>query len=150
MVDQEEQGPNSGMPRYEKQEKGQEKQEEKGKGPDEKYEKNPLGFMVFAIDLFWLGVYLLLRNRHVFADTNQSWAYLFWGVAGLGAVEMVIRLMVPRWRKAITGTFVGTAVLAGVGFGFWTNNHNDWEIIAPVVIIAVAVAMVLGRLIPRR
>jgi hypothetical protein len=150
VVDQGEQGPNNGMPRYEKQEKGQEKQEEKGKGPDEKYERNPLGFIIFAIDLFWLGVYLLLRNRHVFADTDQSWAYLVWGIAALGAVEIVIRLMVPRWRRAVTGTFVWTVIWAGVGFGLWTNNDNDWEIIGPVVIIAVAVAMVLGRLIPRR
>ncbi len=150
MVDQEGQGPNSGTPRYEKQEKGQEKQEEKGQGLDEKYEKNPLGFVVFAIDLFWLGVYLLLRNRHVFPDTEQSWAYLVWGIAALGAIEIVIRLLVPRWRKALTGTFIWAIIWAGVGFGLWTNNDNAWEIIGPVIIIAVALALVLGRLLPRK
>jgi hypothetical protein len=148
MTDPEMQRPNSGMPRYEKQEKGQEKQEEKGRGPDEKYEKNPLGFMVFAVDLCWLGVYLLLRNRHVFADTDQSWAYLVWGIAALAVVEIVIRLMVPRWRKAITGTFVWAVIWAGVGFGLWTGS--DWEIVGPVVLIAVALALVLGRLVPRK
>ena len=148
MVDPEGQDPNSGMPRYEKQEKGQEKQQEKGKSPDEKYEKNPLGFMMFAVVLFWLGIYLLLRNRHVFPDTDQSWAYLVWGIAGLAVVEIIIRLMVPRWRQPVTGTFVWAVIWAGVGVGLWTGE--DWEIIGPIVLIAVALALVLGRLIPRR
>jgi hypothetical protein len=148
MTDQQMQDPKSGMPRYEKEEKAQEKQEEKGRGPDEKYERNPLGFMMFAVALFWLGVYLLLRNRRVFPDTDQSWAYLVWGVAGIALVEIIIRLMVPRWRKAITGTFVWGVIWAGVGFGMWTNS--DWDIVGPVVIIAIAIALVLGRLIPRR
>jgi len=151
MTDPEVRGPAGGVPpRYEKQEKGQEKQEEKGRGSDEKYERNPLGFMIFAIDLFWLGVYLLLRNRHVLAQTHQTWAYLVWGIAGLAAVEIVIRLMVPRWRRAITGPFVWGVIWAGVGFGLWTGNNNDWEIIGPVILIAVALAMVLGRLMPRK
>lgn len=142
------QGPQGGMPRGEKQEKGQEKQEEKGRGPDEKYERNPLGFLFFAFALFWLGVYLLLRNRHVLPDTDQSWAYLVWGLAALGALEIVIRLMVPRWRRPITGTFLWAVIWAGVGVGLWTGD--DWEIIGPIVLIAAAVALVLGRLVPRR
>jgi hypothetical protein len=148
MIDQQTQGPNSGMPPYEKQEKGQEKQEEKGQGPDEKYAKNPLGFMIFAIVLFWVGVYLLLRNRHMFADTDQSWAYLVWGIAALAFVEIVIRLMVPRWRKALVGTFIWAAIWTGVGFGLWTGG--DWEIIGPILLIAVGLALILGRLLPRR
>jgi hypothetical protein len=148
MTDQQMQDPNRGMPRYETQEKGQRAHQEKGDGPDEKYEKNPLGFMVFALVLFWVGVYLLLRNRHVFADTQQSWAYLFWGIAALACLEIVIRLMVPRWRKAITGRFVWAAVWTGLGVGMWTDG--DWEIIGPIVLIAVALALVLGRLLPRR
>lgn len=142
------QDPNSHIPRHEKNEKGQEKQEEKGRGPDEKYQRNPLGFLMFAFALFWLGVYLLLRNRHIFPDTEQSWAYLVWGLAGLGVVEIVIRLMVPKWRRALGGTFIWVAVWTGVGVGVWTGD--DWEIIGPLVLIAIGIAMIVSRLVPRR
>ena len=148
MTDQQMQGPSSGPPRYEKQEKGEEKHEEKGHGADEKYERNPLGFMVFALALFWIGVYLLLRNRHVLPETDKSWAYLVWGAAGLFFLEFVIRLLVPRWRQPITGSLALAIILAGVGAGLWYKR--DWAIIGPVVLIAFAVSMVLGRLVPRR
>lgn len=147
-MDQDYQDPGSRMPRNEKQEKGQEKQEEKGRGAEEKYQRNPLGSLMFAFALFWLGIYLLLRNRHVLPDTDQSWAYLVWGLAALGALEIVIRLMVPKWRRPIAGTFVWTAVWTGVGVGLYTGD--DWEIIGPIVLIAAAIAMIVGRLMPRR
>jgi hypothetical protein len=140
MTDQQVQGPDSGVPRYEK--------PEKGRGLDEKYEKNPLGFLIFAIVLFWVGTYLLLRNRHVFPDTDKSWAYLMWGIAALAVVEILIRLMVPRWRQQITGSFVWAVVWTGVGVGLWTSG--DWEIIGPIMLIAVGVALIVGRLVPRR
>lgn len=148
MADQETQDPYDGMPRKEKNEKGQEKQDEKGRGPDEKYQRNPLGYLMFAFALFWLGLYLLLRNRHVLPDTDQSWAYLVWGFAGLGLAEIIIRLIVPKWRRSLGGTFVWTAVWTGVGFGLWTGG--DWEIIGPLVLIAIGLAMIVSRLVPRR
>ncbi len=148
MVDQDFQDPSGRPPQSEKQEKGQEKHEEKGRGADEKYHRNPLGFLMFAFALFWLGVYLLLRNRHVLPDTDQSWAYLVWGLAALAFIEIVIRLMVPKWRRPIAGNFVWAAIWTGVGVGLWTDG--EWEIIGPIVLIAVAIAMIAGRLVPRR
>jgi hypothetical protein len=138
---------NSGTPQNEKAEKGQEKQEEKGQGLDEKYRKNPLGFVTFAILIIWLGVFLLLKNRGVFAEGDQSWAIFVWGLAGLSVAEVLIRLLVPRWRQPVVGTIIWAAVWTGVGIGLWTD---DWEIIGPVILIAVGVALVAGRLIRRR
>lgn len=148
MADQDMQDPYTRTPRNEKHEKAQEKQDEKGRGPEEKYERNPLRYLMVALALFWLGVYLLLRNRHVFADTDQSWAYLVWGLAGLAALELIIRLLVPQWRRAIGGTFIGAAIWTGVGVGLWTGD--DWQIIGPVVLIAIGIGMIISRLLPRR
>ena len=148
MTDQQVQGPGSAPPRYEKDEKGQEKQEEKGRGPDEKYEKNPVGFLIFAVVLFWVGVFFLLRNRHVFPETDRGMAVLLWGAAAIFFCELIIRLLMPRFRRPIIGTFVLVAVLAGVGVGLWTGG--DWEIVGPIVLIAVALGLIGGRLLPRR
>jgi hypothetical protein len=123
------------------------KEEEKGTGPDERYEKNPLGYLTLAIVLFWVGIYLLFRNRHVFADTDQGWAYLFWGVAALGFLEIIIRAMVPGWRRPIVLAFSWAAIATGVGVGLWTGGN--WEIVGPVAFIAVVGALAVARLARR-
>jgi hypothetical protein len=45
------------------------------------------------------------------------------------------------------GSFIWGAVWIGVGFGLW---YGEWEIIGPIVIIAVGVGMLAGRLVSRR
>lgn len=148
MGPEEEQDQNRMIPRHEKAEKGQEKQDEKGQGPDEKYERNPVGYLMFAVLLFWIGVFFLLRNRHYFPETDRGWAILVWGGAALAFLEIAIRFAVPRFRRALTGTFVWAAILTGVGAGLWTGG--DWAIIGPLILIAVGIALIAGRLLPRR
>jgi hypothetical protein len=128
-------------------EKEQEKQQEKGQGMDEKYRRNPLGFVTFALLLIWLGVALLLQNADVIPNDRQGWAVFAWGAGGLILVEGMIRLAIPRFRRSLMGTFVWGAIGVGVGFGLWFDR---WEFIGPIVIIAIGVAILAGRLLPRR
>jgi hypothetical protein len=148
-MDPEQRDPDRGVrPRNEKDEKVQEKQQEKGQGLDEKYRKNPLGFVTFALVVIWLGVFLLLRNQGVFADDDRHWAIFAWGGGALALIEAMLRVAVPRWRQPVVGGFVGAAIWIGVGFGLWFEDN--WEIIGPIVIIAVGVGVLVGRIAPRR
>jgi hypothetical protein len=147
MVDPGQNDQSRGVPRHEKEEKGQEKQEEKGQGLDEKYRRDPVGFVAFALLIIWLGVFLLLQNQNILADDNKGWAIFAWGAAGIFLVAILVRLAAPRWRQPLGGAFVPTVIAVGVGFGLWTD---DWAIIGPIVLIAVGIAIVVGRLVPRR
>ena len=129
------------------QEKGQEKKPEKGRNLDEKYRRNPLGFVSWAVLIIWFGVTLLLQNLDVFSDDEQGWAVFFWGGAVIIFAEALLRLAVPRWRRSVIGSCIWGAIWAGVGFGLWFGN---WEIIGPVVIIAIGVGVLVSRLAPRR
>lgn len=140
-------GPSPGWPRNEKDEKGQEKQQEKGQSLDEKYRRDPVGFVTFACIIIWLGVFLLLQNQDIVAENNKGWAIFVWGAAAIWLVEILLRLGVPRWRRPLGGTFVPMVAAAAVGFGLYTDN---WEIFGPIVLIAIGVAIVVGRLLPRR
>ncbi len=128
-------------------EKEQEKKQEKGQGLDEKYHRNPLGFVSFAVLLIWLGVTLLLQNAGVIDDNDHGWAIFFWGGGAIILIGAVVRLIVPRWRRPVVGAFVWGAIWLGIGFGLW---YDKWEVIGPIVIIAIGVAILAGRLVPRR
>ena len=129
------------------QEKEAEKQQEKGKNLDEKYRRNPLEILSWGVLIIWLGVTLLLQNLDVITDTGKGWALFAWGGGVIIFVEALLRLAVPKWRKPVMGSFIWGAVWVGVGFGLWYGN---WEIIGPIVIIAVGVGLLLGRLVARR
>ena len=53
----------------------------------------------------------------------------------------------PRFRRPGIGGFVWGAIWLGGGFGLWFDR---WEVIGPIVIIAIGVAVLVGRLVPRR
>jgi hypothetical protein len=128
-------------------EKEQEKQQEKGQGLDEKYKRNPLGFVAWALLIIWLGVTMLLQNTDVIADNDRGWAVFVWGAGVIFLAEALLRVAIPRLRRPTRGSFVLGAVLVGVGFGLY---YDEWEVIGPIVIIAVGVAILAGRLVPRR
>jgi hypothetical protein len=126
-------------------EKENEKQQEKGQSLDEKYRRNPLGLLSLAFLIVWLGVMLLLMNTDVI-DDEKGWAVFAWGGAVIIFAEAFIRLAVPKWRRSVMGSFIWGAVWAGVGFGLWFDR---WEVIGPLVVIAIGLGLILGRLIPR-
>ncbi len=128
-------------------EKEREKKQEKGGGLDEKYRRDPLSYVSWALLIIWLGVTLLLQNLDVVGDGAKGWAIFAWGGGVLIFGEAVVRLLVPRWRRSVMGPFIWGAVWVGVGFGLW---FSKWEIIGPVIIIAVGLALLAGRLVPRR
>lgn len=149
-MDPEQSGPSRGGKQYEKQgEKEQEKQQEKGQGLDEKYRRDPLGFVTFALLIIWLGVTLLLRELEVgvMTEEDQAWAIFAWGAGGLFFAEALLRMAVPRWRRSVGGSFVWGTIAIGVGFGLW---FDKWEVIGPIVLIAVGLAILTGRLVRRR
>jgi hypothetical protein len=127
-------------------EKEQEKRQEKGAGLDEKYHRNPLGFVTWSLIIIWLGVTLLLQNIDVFEDNDNTWGVFLWGVGALIIAEALIRAAVPRWSRGITGSIIWGAIAIAAGFGLWFGN---WEIIGPVVLIAIGVGVLLSRLLPR-
>lgn len=140
--------PRGGPPRDEKQdEKEREKRQEKGGGLDEKYHRNPPSFVAWALVIIWLGVTLLLQRTDVLADDDQGWAVFLWGAGIIFLAETLLCMTVPRWRRSLRGTFILGVILIVVGFGLY---YDEWEIVGPAVIIAVGVAILVGRFLPRR
>ncbi|MBN2550230.1 MAG: hypothetical protein JXB15_13790 [Anaerolineales bacterium] len=147
------------MPDEKFDEKDLEKRDEKEeKTTDEKWRNDPLSAVVWALILIWAGL--------VFMASNLGWLDSFlrrssdipglgflekiWGawpivLIGAGVIvlgEVVIRLLVPAYRRSVTGTIILGVVLIGIGLG----DLISWNLIWPLVLIILGASILLRGL----
>ena len=145
-------------------EKDLEKREEKSqeeKNWDEKWRRDPIFAITWAILLIYAGVVLLaynlgyLENWLASLATATSLAFLadlaVWSVILLGAgiillIEVLIRLLIPEYRRGVAGTIIAAFVLIGVALG----NQVGWTLVLPLILIGVGLAILVRGLFSRR
>lgn len=142
--------------KQEKDEKERSKQEEKT--VEEKWQRDPLGTTIWGLALIWAGAVLLAENLGLLEGFRNSlgrllgrepseiaflplgtWSIFFLGVAALLVLEVVIRLLVPAYRRPVLGTMILAIVFVGLGIG-------SWGLIWPLILIAAGVALLFGSL----
>lgn len=139
------------MPDEKFDEKEREKREEKN--PEEKWRRDPLGTLVFALILIWAGIVLLLENTGALGDwitklvqstgwdflkDSQSWQFIALGAGIIIVVEIILRLVIPAYRKSIVGSVIWAVILISVGLGGW-----NWTFMWPVILIVLGLSIVL-------
>jgi hypothetical protein len=131
--------------------KEEEKQEEKGGGWDEKARRDPLSAIVWAAILIWAGVALLLGNMgfwdnlRILGSPVEPWSVGFLGAGVIVLLEVVVRLLVPAYRRGVGGTLVFAVILLGVGLG----EIVGWVAVGPLILIALGVSVLLRGLFRR-
>jgi hypothetical protein len=139
----------AGSQQDEKQEEKWEKEEEKHheKSWEEKWREDPLSAAIWALILVWAGVALLLGNLDVLEDTRlDGWDLVFAGAGGLLLLEAAIRFIIPAYRRPIIGTLILGLVFLSIGLG----EAFSWDLVWPVVVIIIGLAMLLRGLGWRR
>ena len=139
--------------RSEKDEKDEKGDEEWSgdKWSGEKWAGDPLGRITFALIIIWAGIVFLLRNLGedgqtvLGIDWSNIWAWIFTGAGVLVLLEVLLRLLLPEYRRPMGGRLVLGTFLLILGIG-WLVEVNLW----PLLIIAVGVAMLLGYFIGPR
>jgi len=125
----------------EKQEEKEEKEEKDQGGWDEKWRRDPLSAAVWATILIWAGVALLVENMGFLArfEWLSAWGLIFIGAGGIVLLEVAVRLLVPSYRRPVGGTLIFAVVLLGLGLG----NLFGWDVIWPLILIAIGVSVLL-------
>ena len=128
-----------GGKRDEKDEKELSKREEKT--VEEKWTRDPLAAVVWASILIWAGVVLLfssfgafetlsdfirelpIRDWNIIGESRYidlgAWNVFFVGAALILFLEAAVRLLVPAYRRSVTGTVILGFVFLGIGLGNW-------------------------------
>ncbi|MEW5868886.1 MAG: hypothetical protein AB1894_06385 [Chloroflexota bacterium] len=142
------------MPDEKFDEKEMEKREEKSpeeKSWDEKYRRDPLSAIVWALILIWAGLVFMAENMGWlrFASDMPGWGYLgellgAWPVVLIGAGvivlgEVVVRLLVPAYRRPVMGSVIFAVVLIAIGLGDLVN----WGLVWPLILIALGASFLL-------
>jgi hypothetical protein len=148
----------SDYPRYEKQEKQEkeeekqvEKQEKQEKSWDEKWRRDPLGAIIWALILIWAGLVLFAGNVGFLDSLGLPRGFETWGIIALGAgvivfIEVIVRLLVPEFRRPVGGSLIFAAILVGVGL----QEVWGWEVVWPAILIAIGVGVLIRGLLPKR
>lgn len=153
--------------RYEEKEEKpyDEKDEKELMKHDEKVEeRDALSSVIWAAILIWAGLVFLAFNTgwaDQFLSSSFFARYLpegmemfepgVWSVIALGAglillAEVIIRLLVPNFRRHIGGSLITAAVFIGIGLG----NFFGWDLIWPIVLIAVGISVLFGGFLRKR
>ena len=124
-------------------EKEDEKESEKSR---EKGTSDALNTAAWAAILMWAGVVMLLANLGILGDVNiGDYRLETWSVGVLGAgvivlIEVVIRMLVPTYRRNVGGSFIFAVILLAVGLG----DILSWSMVGPLILIALGVSVLLG------
>jgi hypothetical protein len=131
----------------EKEEEKREKEEEKKseKQMDEKFRRDPVRGITFAIILIWGGIVAFVETADISKpEWWQAWSVFLAGTGLVLLVKALFRLR-PEHRRAIGGTLVIGIILLCVGLGDIIGWSYSW----PVILIAVGL-VILGGVFFRR
>ena len=135
--------------KYEKEEEKSEKEHEKEeKSWDEKWRRDPLNAATWAAILIWAGLVLLAENLGLLTrfERLEAWALIFIGAGLIVLLQMVIRLVVPEYRRPVIGGLILGVILLAIGLGDLIGTNVVWAL----VLIAIGAAMLLRGFLRRR
>jgi len=152
-MSQEPQGQPEPPRQWRRDEKDEKERDEKGR--DEKGRDDALSTLVWAALFVWAGLVLLADNLGFLGDLNlQQWVggteLGVWSIILIGAgiivlLEVVIRLIVPAYRRSVTGSIIFAGILLAIGLGGWVGWNSIW----PLFLILIGVSILVGGITRR-
>jgi hypothetical protein len=124
-----------------------EKEEKEEKSWEEKWRRDPLNAAIWAIIFIWAGLVLLAENLGLLLRFRplEAWPLIFIGAGLIVLLEVLIRLIVPEYRRPVTGSVIFGFILLAIGL----QSLVDWGAIWPIALIAIGLAILVSGLVWR-
>ena len=129
-------------------EKRTEKHDEKGRSMEEKWQHDRLRAISIAVILIWGGLVALAGTTNLFNYNwdRHGWSIFLLGVGVILIVKVIIRSLIPEYRRSVGGSLIIGIILVGVGLG----DLGGWNYVWPIVLIAIGLFIVLRGVFHRR
>lgn len=114
--------------------------------------------LIWALVLIWAGAVFFAENfglldrvalysRGGLADLFHlgAWSLILTGAAVLILLGVIIRLFTPDYRGSLSGQLILAAVLFGIG----VSDLIGWQVLWPLIIIAVGLSVLVGTVLKR-
>jgi hypothetical protein len=134
-------------------EKSDEKTEEKSM--EEKWQRDSLNGITWALIFIWAGLVFLasnlgyldsllkrftdLPNLGGFEKVASAWPLVLVGAGVILLGQVVVRLLVPTYRKPVTWTIILALIFIGIGLG----DLIDWGVTWAIIIIGIGITMLV-------
>jgi cation transport ATPase len=126
----------------EKQEKDEKSKDEKDeKSQDEKWRRDPLGRVIFGLIVIAVGVLFLFASQDKIS-WDDWWAYFLLALGGIFILEVLIRSIMPAYRRPVFGKLIAGVVLIAIGASNIYGLGEWW----PLIIIGVGVFILFSAL----
>lgn len=132
----------------EKEEKLEKQDEKEEKSQEEKWRRDPLGAMVWAGILIWVGLVLLGQNLGIVPEGLDTLGLIFLGAGALILLEVLVRVLMPAYRRPLLGSVIVAIVFLAIGLGALFEELNQ-GILWAVLIIAIGVFLLLRGFVGR-
>ncbi|MHB1296083.1 MAG: hypothetical protein ACYC4R_13925 [Anaerolineae bacterium] len=153
-------GPRDEKTEEKTEEKTRDSHEKEEKSAGEKYRRDPVGTLTWAMILIWAGIVFLLSNLGVLAGLERlgrtwfgmpgfmdsAWSLILLGAGVAVLISAAIRVLMPVYRRPVGGDVVLGVILIAVGLG----GIIAWAWVWPLALIAIGVSLLLGGLLRRR
>lgn len=130
----------------EKQEKDEKEEKDRGEREWDKGEQwtggDALGPLVWGLIIILAGLAFVAANLSLYPWLNWEnvWSFIFLAAGLLFLLEVVLRLVMPSYRRPVRGRIILAFVALAIGLG----GLVGWELTWPFVIIAVGLAIIVG------
>lgn len=133
-------------------EKEEKNEKDEGESWDEKWRRDPVEAAVWAFVLIWAGLVWLLSATTTFWDSllgrdGDWWALAFLGAGVIILLGVLFRLLVPAYRRPLTGSIIIGFIFLGIGLGQLTDL---WLVVGPLILIAIGAGLLLTGIFRRR
>ncbi|MBN1138182.1 MAG: hypothetical protein JXM73_16450 [Anaerolineae bacterium] len=130
--------------RDEKDEKDEKEEKNRNESWEEKWRRDPVDAAVWALILIWVGVVWLAHNagwiEKIVEEPEKAWAIGFLGAGAIVLLGVVLRLVVPAYRRPIIGSLIFGAILFGIGL----TQLMPGVAVGAIILIGIGVIILLA------
>jgi len=127
-------------------EKDEKEEKNRNESWDEKWRRDPVDAAVWALILIWAGLVWLAHNMEWLWDRGtdgrdeKSVALGFLGAGVIVLLGVVLRLVVPAYRRPIIGSLIFGVILFGIGL----SQLVEGIAVGAIILIGIGLIILLG------